>query len=403
MWDITETMNQIRSVVEELIQMCGITGMAVPVVRYVSMSLAAIFFSWLSYIIAKKLLIPVINRLTARTKAKWDDVLFNRDVLLKVCAIVPAVVIYKLLPLVFYEAPFVQEMLNRLTSIYITVASVQLGIAVINSFRNLETTQSSSRQQYLQSFCGVLKIVAIFIGVIVVVALVIGKSPMKLFAGLGATSAVLMLVFKDTIEGLVAGIRLTSNDMIRRGDWITVPSTPVDGEVMEMTLTTVKVQNFDNTIVTVSPKTLVDGSFQNWKGMQESGGRRVKRLVYFDFLSIKPATQELKDMCQEKGFLTAQELKGDLTNLCLYRKYMENWLRKSPEVNTSLTCMVRQLEATNTGLPIEFYFFLSNKEWIVYEHNMAEIMEWAYTMAPVFGLHIYERYSVMPKAQQLLG
>lgn len=403
MWDITETMEQIRIVVENLIQMCGITGMAVPVVRYVSMSLAAIFFSWLSYIIAKKLLIPVIDKITARTKATWDEVLLNHDVLLKVCAIVPAVVIYKLLPLVFFEAPFVQEMLNRLTSIYITVTSVQLGIAVINSFRNLETTQSSSRQQYLQSFCGVLKIVAIFIGVIVVVALVIDKSPMKLFAGLGATSAVLMLVFKDTIEGLVAGIRLTSNDMIRRGDWITVPSTPVDGEVMEMTLTTVKVQNFDNTIVTVSPKTLVDGSFQNWKGMQESGGRRVKRLVYFDFLSIKPASQELKDMCQEKGFLTAQELKGDLTNLGLYRKYMENWLRKSPEVNTNFTCMVRQLEATNTGLPIEFYFFLRNKEWIVYEHNMAEIMEWAYTMAPVFGLHIYERPSVMPQVKQLLG
>ena len=403
MWDITETMEQVRIVVEKLIQMCGITGVAVPVVRYVSLSLAAIFFSWLSYIVAKKLLIPIINRLTARTKATWDDVLLNRDVLLKVCAIVPAIVIYKLLPLVFYEAPFVQEMLNRLTSIYITVTSVQLGIAVINSFRNLETTHSSSRQQYMQSFCGVLKIVAIFIGVIVVVALVIGKSPMKLFAGLGATSAVLMLVFKDTIEGLVAGIRLTSNDMIRRGDWITVPSTTVDGEVMEMTLTTVKVQNFDNTIVTVSPKTLVDGSFQNWKGMQESDGRRVKRLVYFDFLSIKPASQELKDMCQEKGFLTTQEMKGDLTNLGLYRKYMENWLKQSPEVNTELTCMVRQREATNTGLPIEFYFFLSNKEWIVYEHNLAEIMEWAYTMASEFGLHIYERSSVMPQVKQLLG
>ena len=403
MWDITETMEQVRIVVEKLIQMCGITGVAVPVVRYVSLSLAAIFFSWLSYIIAKKLLLPIITRLTARTKATWDDVLLNRDVLLKVCAIVPAIVIYKLLPLVFYEAPFVQEMLNRLTSIYITVTSVQLGIAVINSFRSLETTHSSSKQQYLQSFCGVLKIVAIFIGVIVVVALVIDKSPMKLFAGLGATSAVLMLVFKDTIEGLVAGIRLTSNDMIRRGDWITVPSTTVDGEVMEMTLTTVKVQNFDNTIVTVSPKTLVDGSFQNWKGMQESDGRRVKRLVYFDFLSIKPATQELKDMCQEKGFLTAQEMKGDLTNLGLYRKYMENWLKQSPEVNTELTCMVRQREATNTGLPIEFYFFLSNKEWIVYEHNLAEIMEWAYTMASEFGLHIYERSSVMPQVKQLLG
>ena len=403
MWDITETMEQVRIVVEKLIQMCGITGVAVPVVRYVSLSLVAVLFSWLGFWVAKRLFIPAINKLTARTKTTWDDVLLSKEVLLKACAIVPAIIIYKLLPLVFYEAPFVQEMLNRLTSIYITVTSVQLGIAVINSFRNLETTHSSSRQQYMQSFCGVLKIVAIFIGVIVVVALVIGKSPMKLFAGLGATSAVLMLVFKDTIEGLVAGIRLTSNDMIRRGDWITVPSTTVDGEVMEMTLTTVKVQNFDNTIVTVSPKTLVDGSFQNWKGMQESGGRRVKRLVYFDFLSIKPASQELKDMCQEKGFLTMQEMKGDLTNLGLYRKYMENWLRKSPEVNKELTCMVRQLEATNTGLPIEFYFFLSNKEWIVYEHNLAEIMEWAYTMASEFGLHIYERSSVMPQVKQLLG
>lgn len=400
---MTETMEQVRSAVEQLVRLCGITGVAVPIVRYVSMSLAAIFFSWLSYVIAKKLLIPIINRLTARTKVTWDDVLFNQHVLLKACAIVPAMVIYKLLPLVFYQAPFVQELLNRLTSIYITVASVRLAIAVVNSFRHLETAESSSRQQYLQSFCGVLKIVAVFIGVIVVVALVIDKSPMRLFAGLGATSAVLMLVFKDTIEGLVAGIRLTSNGMIRRGDWITVPSTTVDGEVMEMTLTTVKVRNFDNTIVTVSPKTLVEGSFQNWKGMQESGGRRVRRRVYFDFLSIKPATQELKEICMEKGFLTEQELKGDLTNLGLYRKYMENWLRQSPEVNTELTCMVRQLEATNTGLPIEFYFFLSNKEWIVYEHNLAEIMEWAYTMASEFGLHIYERTSAMPQAKQLLG
>ena len=184
---MTETMEQVRSAVEQLVRLCGITGVAVPIVRYVSMSLAAIFFSWLSYVIAKNLLIPIINRLTARTKVTWDDVLFNQHVLLKACAIVPATVIYKLLPLVFYEAPLVQELLNRLTSIYITVASVRLAIAVVNSFRRLETAESSSRQQYLQSFCGVLKIVAVFIGVIVVVALVIDKSPMKLFAGLGAT------------------------------------------------------------------------------------------------------------------------------------------------------------------------------------------------------------------------
>lgn len=393
MLDITEIMDQIRVFVEKLILMCGITGDALYIVRYVVMALVAGLLAWLSFWVAKTVLIPLVDRLTGKTPAKWDDVLFNHHVLLKACQIIPAIVIFKLLPLVFYQTPFVQEILNRLTAIYVTVVSVQLFIAIIESFRNLETRQSATRQQYLQSFCGVLKIVGIFVGIIVVAALIIGKNPMTLFAGLGATSAVLMLVFKDTIEGLVAGIRLTSNDMIRRGDWITVPTTSVDGEVMEMSLTTVKVRNFDNTIVTVSPKTLVDGSFQNWKGMQKSGGRRVKRMVYFDFRTIQVASEELKQKCVEKGYLTPEEVKADLTNIGLYRMAMEKWLTASPYVNEKMTCMVRQLEATNTGLPIEFYFFIKNKEWKTYEHQLAELMEWAYIIIPEFGLRVYERYS----------
>ena len=157
--------------------------------------------------------------------------------------------------------------------------TVRLITVLITSFAQLETSHSSSVRQYIKTFCGVLKIVVIFIAVIVTVAIIFGKSPLSLLAGLGATSAVLMLVFKDTIEGLVAGIRLTSNEMVKKGDWITVPSTTADGIVEEISLTTVKVRNYDNTIVTVSPITLVNGSFQNWKGMQQSSGRRVKRVV----------------------------------------------------------------------------------------------------------------------------
>lgn len=394
-----EVMEGIRILVEQFINTCGLHGSSVPIVRHILLALVAISLAALSYGITKRIVIPIINKLTTKTKAKWDDVIFNKDVLSRACQVIPAIVIFELLPLVFYQNPFVREVLYRLTSIYITIASMRFFVALVNSLKTLENNNSTAQRQYLQSFLGVLKIVIIFIAIVVSIALLIDKSPMRLFAGLGATSAVLMLVFKDTIEGLVAGIRLTSNDMIQRGDWITVPSTKVDGEVMEMTLTTVKVRNFDNTIITVSPKTLVEGSFQNWKGMQNSGGRRVKRVVYFDFLSIVPASLQLKEMCIEKAYLTEQETKGNLSNLALYRMYMEKYLMQSAKVNTQLTCMVRQLEATPTGLPIEFYFFLKNKEWIVYEHNMAEIMEWAYVMAPIFGLHIYEHFSVMSQKE----
>ena len=196
--------------------------------------------------------------------------------------------------MVFYQYPTVRELLARLTAIYITVMSVRLATVFINSFKELDSSHRSSTQQYFHSFCGVLKILMIFIASVVVVAIVIDKSPLKLFAGLGATSAILMFVFKDTIEGLVAGIRLTSNNMLHKGDWITVASAGANGIVEEMTLTTVKVRNFDNTIITVSPTSLVNGSFQNWLGMQQSDGRRVNRVVYYDFRSVCIANSALK-------------------------------------------------------------------------------------------------------------
>ena len=201
-----------------------------------------------------------------------------------------------------------------------------------------------------------------------------------------------MLVFKDTIEGLVAGIRLTSNDMVRKGDWITVPSTPADGVVEDISLTTVKVRNFDNTTVTVPPLALVSGSFQNWRSMQKGAGRRVKRLLYVDFRSVKLVDDTLKNSLLSSKLLTEEQMQGKHVNISLFRLFIEQYLTKRTEVNEEQALMVKQIEATQCGLPIEFYFFIKNSTDIHYEHTLADIMEHIYAYTHVFGLTIYQQY-----------
>jgi miniconductance mechanosensitive channel len=385
-------MEDIKIAVEDLIQLCGITGPSVHIVRHVALVIVAILIAWLSDFLCRKIFVPLLLKITAHTESKWDDVLFNRKVLISACHIVPAIVIWQLLPMVFYQFHVVRMILTRLTAIYITVMSVRTAVVFINSFKELDSSRRSSTQQYFHTFCGVLKIIMIFIATVIVIAIVLGKSPLTLFAGLGATSAILMLVFKDTISGLVAGIRLTSNDMLHKGDWITVQGTEANGVVEEISLTTVKVRNFDNTIVTISPQKLVEGSFQNWIGMQQSEGRRVNRVVYFDFRSVRFIDSEMRKNILEHRFFTEKEMEGEQINIALYRRYIEKYLMKRDEVNENLTFMVRQKEATQCGLPIEFYFFLKDKEWKTYEHNLANIMEWIYALASDFGLTIYQQY-----------
>lgn len=387
-----QVMYAIKDFVEELISLTGMTGTSVAVSRYVSMIAVVIFLAWFADFFFRRAVVPLALRILSKSDAEWARLLFNRTVLTSACHILPAVVVWKLMPLVFFESEVTGEVLTRLTAVYMTVMTVRTSIVFINSFDLLNTERRSSMQQYFKTFRDVLKILMIFIAVIILVSIVINKSPMTLIAGLGATSAVLMLVFKDTIEGLVAGIRLTSNEMVHKGDWITVPKASADGTVEEITLTTVKVRNFDNTIVTVSPKTLVDDSFQNWIGMQESEGRRAKRKVYFDFRSIRTVTGDDRRRLVEKGYFTEKELKEGDINMALFRTYVEKYLAQRADVNSDMKSMVRQLEATNTGLPVELYFFIRNKEWVVYEHSLADIMEHVYLISADFGLTIYQQY-----------
>ena len=385
-------MESIKIWVENLISMMGITGDSIPVIRHILLVLAAIILSALAGFICKKVLVPVILKLTAKTEAKWDDVLFNEQVLVSACHIVPAIVIWQLLPLVFYQFPVVRELLTRITAIYIVVMSVKTALVFLDAIKKLEGERRSNKQQYLYSFIGVVRLLLMFIAAIIVVAIIIDRDPIKLFAGLGATSAVLMLVFQDTIKGLVAGIRLTSNDMLHKGDWITVPKAGANGIVEEMTLTTVKIRNFDNTIVTVTPQTLVDDSFQNWIGMQKSQGRRVNRRVYYDFRGIRIVDDDLRDQLINKKYFKEGDIKPNDVNMTLYRHYVEDYLRHHPKVNADMMLMVRQLEATQSGLPVEFYFFLKEKSWVEYEHQLAEIMDYIYAITPDFGLLVYEQY-----------
>ena len=386
-------MDQITKYIEELLAYTTLSGGWLSFVTMFTLCAVTALVAWLVYMLCIKIVTPLLVRITKHTDMIWDDYLLNPQVLHSACHVVPAIVVWQMLPPLFIANPVIQTLASKATAIYITITVMRLAITFIGSFKlfDSEKDHRTAAQQYFHSFCGVLKIVVLFLGIIVIVAIVIDRSPLRLLAGLGATSAVLMLVFKDSITGLVAGIRLTSNNMVSKGDWITVDKLGANGVVEDITLSTVKVRNFDNTIVTLPPQKLIEDSFQNWQGMQQSGGRRVTRMIYIDFHSIGIADDNLKQRLVERKLINKDDMHSNVVNLTLFRNYIEWWIYNNKEVNTDLTFMVRQLQPTNTGLPIEVYFFLKNKEWKTYEHNLAEIMERIYAFAPEFGLKIYQR------------
>lgn len=367
-------MEQIKIYLEKIISLTGLTGDAIPIVRYVFLVVASFMLAWLAGWVCRTFLIPLVLKLTRRTEVRWDDVILNGQVLSSAAHIVPAIVVWGLLPLVFYEYPQVADIVGRLTAIYFTVMAVRTAIVVIDSLKQLEGERRTARMQYLYTVTSVLKILMIFIAVIVVVAIIINKNPSTLFAGLGAASAILMLAFQDTIKGLVAGIRLTSNDMLHIGDWITVPGAGANGKVEEISLTMVKVRNFDNTIVTVTPQMLVDGAFQNWQGMMENEGRKQAWKVYYDFRSLTVGD-------------------NGVPNITRFRRDIEQWLKENPKVIGEKNPLVKQTEALQpTGCCVEFIFWLKAQDALTYEHDTSDIMEYIYAKSADYGLRIYQQF-----------
>lgn len=341
--------------------------------------------------ICKKLIIPAVRKITARTESVWDDYLLSEDVLKNVCRMVPPIVIYVLIPLAFHNDPELLEFIHKMCWIYITVVCILLICTVISSLYAITSEHEKLKNHSLKGFYQMIKLVVVCIGAIIIVSTLIDKNPIAILTGLGAGTAILMLVFQDTIKGLVAGIQLMANDMLRPGDWITVSKYGADGDVMEVTLTTVKVLNWDKTITTVPTYALVNDSFQNWRGMFDIGGRRIKRSINIDMDTVRFCTAEEFEAFKKEPWMDGFEAtEGDQVNLHIFRHYMEYYLRHHPKVNQNLIMTVRQLQPTSQGMPIELYFFSANTAWLKYEELQGKVFDHVLAKLHTFGLKVFQ-------------
>lgn len=350
-----------------------------------------ILLLYLTDLICRKAIVPLANKITRRTSSKWDDILLNSDVLTNIFRIFPPIIMLALLPHMFGQDSTIYFWSAKVIAIYITAISIKLSFALLNALYDISNQNQRLKNRTLKGVFQMFKIIAICVGAIIIISIVIDKNPSNVLTGLGAMAAVLMLVFKDPIMGLVAGVQLSANDMLRPGDWITLPKHDADGEVVEVTLTTVKVQNWDKTITTIPPYALVSESFQNWRGMFDSGGRRIKRSIYIDMNSISFCTPEQQKRFGERGWLKGlEEHNESIVNLTVLRNYLDIYLRSNKRVNQDMTLMIRQLQPTAQGLPLELYFFSANTAWVAYEHLQADIFEHIIAMLPEFGLKVFQ-------------
>ncbi len=372
-----------------------------------------LIIAYLANAVCRFILLKVVKKMVAHTKAAWDDIIFNHKVLVNLSRMVAPVVIYVCIPVAFPDTNstlFIQT--QRFCLIYIIVMFLLFFNALLTSVYSVYSAKEQFRDHPLKGLLQTAQVFLFFIGGIVVVSVLINRSPIVLLTGLGASAAILMLVFKDSIMGFVSGIQLSANQMLKVGDWISMPKYGADGIVTEVTLNTVKVRNWDNTITTVPPYLLVSDSFQNWRGMQESGGRRVKRSINIDMTSVRFCTPEMlekyrkiqllasyvneteeviKAYNQEHGIDNSILVNGRRqTNLGVFRAYLTNYLKNHPNINKELSCMVRQLQPTDHGIPLELYFFSNIKEWIPYEGLQADVFDHLLAIIPEFDLRVFQ-------------
>ena len=334
-----------------------------------------------------------MKKLAQHTHYQWDSLLLKRKVVHHLVHTIPGILVYALLPLAFIRGKGLLLLSQKICAVYIVFALLLAINGFILVFLDMYNMRQVNKNRPIKGFMQVLQVLLFFIGGIVIIAILIGKSPASLFAGLGASAAILMLVFKDTILGFLAGIQLSANDMLRPGDWITVPGSNANGIVQEITLNTVKIQNFDNTISTIPPYTLVSASFQNWRGMVESGGRRVMKSIFLDLNTIKFCTPDMLNTFRKEIPLLA-DYKPDEgvtpTNSQMFRVYVEKYLTSLPVVNTDLDLIISQLQSTEYGVPIQIYFFSRNKIWKEYERIQSDIFDHFFAMVPKFELKVYQ-------------
>ena len=373
------------------LQQMGVAEGSLLTVQRIVVIAAILLIAYVLDMICRKIVMPGVRKVTAKTQITWDDYLLNDDVLNNVCHLIPPVVVYALIPFAFPHEPALLEFVLKICWIYITVVGMKLVCAFLTSLYTISSEHEKLKNHSMKGFYQMIKLIVICIGSIIIISTLIDKDPIAILTGLGAGTAILMLVFQDTIKGLVAGVQLTANDMLRPGDWITMPKYGADGDVIEVTLTTVKVRNWDKTITTVPPYALVNDSFQNWRGMFDMGGRRVKRSINIDMNTVRFCTEEELAEFKKQPWMEGFEATGkEEVNLYIFRHYVMHYLTHHPKVHQGLTMIVRQLQPTVQGMPIELYFFSANTAWVKYEALQAEVFDHVLATLHRFDLKVFQ-------------
>ena len=373
------------------LQQLGVAEGSLLVVQRIVVIMGILLIAYLLDMICRKVVMPGVRKVTAKTQSTWDDYLLSDEVMTNVCHLIPPIVVFALIPFAFPNEPNFLSLILKICTIYITVVVMKLICAFLTSLYTISSEHEKLKNHSMKGFYQMLKLIVVCIGVIIIISELISKDPIAILTGLGAGTAILMLVFQDTIKGLVAGIQLTANDMVRPGDWISMPKYGADGDVMEVSLTTVKVRNWDKTITTVPPYALVNDSFQNWRGMFDIGGRRVKRSIHIDMNTVRFCTEEeLAHFKQQPWMEGFEETGKEEVNLYLFRHYLDYYLRHHPKVNQDMIMLVRQLQPTEHGMPIELYFFSANTAWVKYEALQAEVFDHVLATVHWFGLKVFQ-------------
>ena len=359
----------------------------------------------------KRIIITTITRIARKSKNNWDDIFVENRVFNRLAHLAPAIIVYYALQYIF-DAPDLVKFLGNLTQAYMALVVLLVIDATINSLHQVYMTTPVSEGRNIKGYVQVVKIIFYFVTIILIISIFSGKAPHALITGLGAMAAVLILVFRDTILGFVASIQLSANKMVNNGDWISMPKYNADGTVIDISLNTVKVQNWDKTIATIPTYALVSESFNNWKGMEESGGRRIKRSINIDMKSVgfldAAQIEKLRTYHLLKDYINSREkeiaeynksleLDQDtvtngrkMTNLGTFRKYLENYLHNHPKIRQDMTFLVRHLQPSEKGLPMEIYVFSKDQAWANYESIQADIFDHILAIIPEFGLRVFQ-------------
>ncbi len=374
--------------------------------------MAIMILAVISYWIAKYFIVPLLEKAMMKTKYKWDDVFVHRKLFPFLARLVPIVFIYVAADLFFAEQPATSEIIKRIALTLLVLTTVRILDAALLITEDIYSFHKMAKERPIGAYLSIIKIVFYIFACILTIAILTNKSPLGILSVLGGLTAVLLLIFKDTILGFVASIQLLNLKMVRVGDWIEMPKYGADGDVIDVTIHTVKVQNWDKTITTIPTYAMVSNSFKNWRGMSESGGRRIKRAISIDMNSIKFCTDEMLEKLSQFSILedypkkkqeeiTTHNQKFNFdssmvsngrrqTNIGIFRTYIKAYLRNNPKIHKNMTFLVRQLTPTSTGLPLEIYVFSNDQAWANYEDIQADIFDHILAVLPEFGLRVFQ-------------